>query len=1344
MMGQTNAITTNYQYESIGTTKRISNTSVNYSNGQSSSTTYEYVNNSQVFIDHSDVETKDYLMSFGEQGGLSSPVKVSNYKDGTLVSGTLNYFSYDMGENKVKPKANFGVVSGSWQLLAKHSEWHESTAPTKTLSGLFQSVENFELETIDVFNQRTVEYNSHIQPEIIRIFDNNFQSSFQKIYGYDIFGDLEESTNENNIVSEYFYDEFGRLERSYGQNNRIDNEYIYRYNPSSVTTQTSFSDGTPSQKLVRNFNGLGMATNVIRKDGAELSSQTYDNFFRKDTEKTIGAGAITYTYESSPTSRLLSTSQGPITSSFLYSADGVTDVVNGFLRLETTDANGHTFISISDAFDRTVSQTSGAGGVTLSTYDAFDRVVGVINPIEEVYSIGYSPMGFRSHLKVPGAPASKAWYDQYYRLVATKSTSGAMSIIKYDNFNRPLETYLFENGGPTFGNDGIVDYEQDIVPHFNATNLVASNQYQQNKTWVSSTRSNNRNPDNSRGGMLIARYTRDNIGRVVGNLETFPDNGMRVSTSVGYNDNSQVTSTSQNYQDSDANQVLIESSTSFDGVLRPVDTYLKYGELDSRLVSRVNYDSEDRVEYKLLGHAGDNSFLQRVNYSYENATGRLLTINDPTSFECTSEENATYCDFTSTYKLFLQQECSVVITQIVIDGTAHPIPPVDLLNQDPTNTLENIINHLLRDLGHTGSFNQSLSVTSGGFVFIYEFQLSNADISSLEFVIGPCQINTSTSINFEKVNCCSPSDAGSSGSGPWVGVSNSPDLYHQDIGYDGLDISDITYSGDCYMGSSRYEFRYDGDHRISIATHEIFGDHPVIDGYATTYSYDPAGNILSLDRRGRIDNTNLPETAVYDQIDKLTYKYVSNSSGTGSTSQLESVLDEAEGLAQPFGFVPTQAGFGYDAAGNVVSNGTSNLTYNVFNLPGKAVAGDKQHELTYTNGGVLYRRRVQSADQTTNRFYINGLEVVDQKIEQFSFGDGRIVIDEDEKPQFQFSISDHLGNVVVLFQDKDENGIVVDAPGRSYSEVLQRNLYYPFGLMINGTAPVEPDVANRYRYNGKEFSEDLGLYDYGARWYDPAIGRWTRVDPLASQFLAWSPYNYVYNNPVRLVDPDGRSAAVPPGAGLGIETLPNGNFSHISVTATVYTYGPASSADVAGDLGRQVNGIWNNSSTIGGPVTGRDGGAQVTPIEFNISFQHVSVEEAQSLAANNTDPTVNFLQVIEGGGAENSFFKGNSGVLSLSQNESTGLTTAAHEVGHMMGFSSQTVPNMGDNTHFNDASLPAMPGGALPLMYSGGGQINNRDTRVRTTADVQGLNIGSILDSDNRYIGEEMTNTIYD
>ncbi|AZB11504.1 RHS repeat-associated core domain-containing protein [Chryseobacterium sp. G0162] len=59
-----------------------------------------------------------------------------------------------------------------------------------------------------------------------------------------------------------------------------------------------------------------------------------------------------------------------------------------------------------------------------------------------------------------------------------------------------------------------------------------------------------------------------------------------------------------------------------------------------------------------------------------------------------------------------------------------------------------------------------------------------------------------------------------------------------------------------------------------------------------------------------------------------------------------------------------------------------------------------------------------------------------------------------------------------------------------------------------------------YKYNGKELQE-TGMYDYGARFYMPDLGRWGVIDPLAEKYFNISPFNYTANNPILYIDPDG-------------------------------------------------------------------------------------------------------------------------------------------------------------------------------------------------------------------------------
>ncbi|MCK9449977.1 MAG: RHS repeat-associated core domain-containing protein [Bacteroidales bacterium] len=120
--------------------------------------------------------------------------------------------------------------------------------------------------------------------------------------------------------------------------------------------------------------------------------------------------------------------------------------------------------------------------------------------------------------------------------------------------------------------------------------------------------------------------------------------------------------------------------------------------------------------------------------------------------------------------------------------------------------------------------------------------------------------------------------------------------------------------------------------------------------------------------------------------------------------------------------------------------------------------------------------------------------------------------------KYEYNLSDHLGNVRIVFA----------AHSHGQPELMQQTIYYPYGMILHqqnfgGTL----DQPNKMLYNGKELQDDqlagmsLDWYDYGARFYDPQIGRWHVVDPIAHERSWVSPYNFVQNNPINRIDRTG-------------------------------------------------------------------------------------------------------------------------------------------------------------------------------------------------------------------------------
>ncbi|AZI24059.1 RHS repeat-associated core domain-containing protein [Pedobacter sp. G11] len=267
--------------------------------------------------------------------------------------------------------------------------------------------------------------------------------------------------------------------------------------------------------------------------------------------------------------------------------------------------------------------------------------------------------------------------------------------------------------------------------------------------------------------------------------------------------------------------------------------------------------------------------------------------------------------------------------------------------------------------------------------------------------------------------------------------------------------------------------------------------------YTFVYTYDRLNRL----KRGAASGLSYPmsEQVEYDVMGNL--KYLSRDGGNANS------YDYQHGNRLWYVAYVTN-GYAYDVNGNATTDGRSGYTvqYNHFNLPFHI----PNINLTYTYDGT--GRKIRKNSNGSVRNYIDGIEYKpDGTIDFIQTEEGLALNNGSGGYSYQYNLTDHLGNVRYSFDIY--NGAV---------RRLQQDDYYPFGLR-KSISPVA--TTNKYLYNGKEVQDELGgQYDYGARFYDPVIGRFSTVDPLADEFDHMSPYNYAMNNPILMIDPDGMAA----------------------------------------------------------------------------------------------------------------------------------------------------------------------------------------------------------------------------
>ncbi|MGS2765232.1 DUF6443 domain-containing protein [Sinomicrobium sp. M5D2P9] len=312
----------------------------------------------------------------------------------------------------------------------------------------------------------------------------------------------------------------------------------------------------------------------------------------------------------------------------------------------------------------------------------------------------------------------------------------------------------------------------------------------------------------------------------------------------------------------------------------------------------------------------------------------------------------------------------------------------------------------------------------------------------------------------------------------------------------------------------RYAYSYDALNRITSGKFNGGGqtDRYTVEGI----TYDKNGNIETLTRRGHLNSG----ATSFGVMDNLSYDY-----DTGN--KLLKVTDTGN---KTYGFkdgTNTNNDYTYDVNGNLLTDankGITGISYNHLNLPTQVSFGSNKIAYIYDALGAKLKKEVTQGSSVTRTEYA-GNYIYENGQLQFSSHPEGYVTKENNAYTYVYQYKDHLDNVRLSYT----NTGTTSAP---QLEIIEENNYYPFGLKHRGyngqTSSLGNSVAQKWKFGGKELEESLGwsTYDFGARNYDPALGRWMNMDPLAEKMRRHSPYNYAFDNPVFWIDPDGMEPMV--------------------------------------------------------------------------------------------------------------------------------------------------------------------------------------------------------------------------
>ncbi len=307
----------------------------------------------------------------------------------------------------------------------------------------------------------------------------------------------------------------------------------------------------------------------------------------------------------------------------------------------------------------------------------------------------------------------------------------------------------------------------------------------------------------------------------------------------------------------------------------------------------------------------------------------------------------------------------------------------------------------------------------------------------------------------------------------------------------------------------RYDYTYDPMNRITAATSaESLGAYNL-----TGVSYDKMGNITYLEREG---HTNAAATS-FGTMDALSYAY-------DGGNKLQSVTD---GGNATYGFKDgNTAGndYAYDVNGNMtmdLNKGITSIEYNYMNLPTKVTVNNSEHngnvQFIYAADRTKLRKIVSTTGAQTD--YAGPFVYENGNLVQFAQAEGYVEPDGSGGYDYFYSYLDHLKTVRLTYSDFNGNGSI-----EPNSEIMMERNTYPFGLEHRGyNGNINGRESNYQTYLGQEINRELGLdwLTFRYRNYMPEIGRFFGIDPVATEYMSISTYQFAHNSPVWKIELEG-------------------------------------------------------------------------------------------------------------------------------------------------------------------------------------------------------------------------------